>query len=331
MTPASFLLFALTPKAINRLSLCSALVAAIVFAASPAAVAQPEYCEDGGQIVIDFESTPPTGAWVAETAFPGFTGDSYYRWNGPNHFNQPGNGVLTYTVTVTTPGLYNMRIYNLHDDPDFTLENDCWTRLDGGTWQKSYSSIHLTWNWATWFDPPSGSDSKSTYQLSAGTHTFEVSARSNNFRIDRVHFFLPGFPNPQNPLSPETTCATTWTDLGNGLAGTGGVVPVLEGTGDLNAGSSTTISLSDALPTAPTYFILGLTLLNAPFKGGVLVPNADVLAGPILADAAGDIDITFPWPAGSPSGTNAYWQTWVVDAEGPVGFAASNGLQSVTP
>ncbi len=331
MTPVASLMHTLIPKTTSRLGVGMAVLAAALLSGAADVAAQPEFCEDGGLIVLDFESTPPTSSWIAETIFPGFTGTSYYRWDGPNHFNQPGNGVLTYTLNVTTAGLYNMRIYNLHDDPDNTLENDCWSRMDGGTWQKSYSSINLTWNWATWFDPPTGSDSKSTYMLSAGTHTFEVSARSHDFRIDRVHFFLTGYPNPQNPLLPETTCDTTWTDLGNGLAGTGGQVPVLQGTGNLMAGSTTTISLSNALPTAPAYFILGLSLLNAPFKGGVLVPSVDILAGPVPVDPAGDIDISFAWPAGSPSGISAYWQTWVVDAGGPFGYAATNGLQSVTP
>ena len=62
------------------------------------------YEEDNGLIVVEFESTPPAGDWAEETVFTGFTFQSYYRWNGPDHFNSPGNGTVGYRLDVRQPG-----------------------------------------------------------------------------------------------------------------------------------------------------------------------------------------------------------------------------------
>jgi len=103
-----------------------------------------------------------------------------------------------------------------------------------------------------------------------------------------------------------------WVDLGNGLAGTYGI-PQLELTGPLTGGSVVSVSLTNALENSTAWFVLGFSLLNAPLKGGVLVPAVDVL------------------PGGVPPGTTTWYQTWVEDAAGPVGFAASNGVSGTTP
>ena len=122
----------------------------------------------------------------------------------------------------------------------------------------------------------------------------------------------------------------TWTNLGGGIAGTAGV-PVLAGDGTLTAGDSTTLSLAGGLPGGSAYVVLGLSKLGAPFKGGVLVPNPDVILDPLPLDGAGALELSFPWPAGIPSGASAFWQHWIPDATAVKGFAASNGLQGTTP
>lgn len=303
-------------------------LALLCLALTPLASGQPQICEPPvGPIVLEVESAAVTDSWVEETSIAGYTGSSYYRWNGSNHFNEPGNGILTYTVNVVTPGLYNMRIRNYHTNPDQTLENDCWTRFDGGTWNKSYSSIALAWNWATWFDPPSGSDYKSEYVLAAGTHTFEISARSKNFRIDRVHFYIEGTPGGTTETWPQTDCPSAWTDLGQGLAGTGGQVPALSGSGDLTPGSSNQIDLTNALASSSTNLVLGLSTLNVPFKGGVLVPTADFLYLGLPVSGSGGQSVPFTWPVGIPAGTPFFMQHWVSDPAAPANLSASNGLR----
>lgn len=125
----------------------------------------------------------------------------------------------------------------------------------------------------------------------------------------------------------------TWVDLGDGLAGTNGT-PVLSGSGDLSGGSPVGLTLTNALPGAPAYLIMSLATLNAPFKGGVLVPDPSAPLGlffPLAADGAGNLTIGGLWPVGIPTGTVLYNQYWITDAGGPKGFAASNALSGTTP
>jgi hypothetical protein len=120
-----------------------------------------------------------------------------------------------------------------------------------------------------------------------------------------------------------------WKDLGKGLAGTNGV-PVLTGDGPLTPGSSTSLSLSDGLPAAPTWIILGFSELSVPFMGGVLVPSPDRIVGPFFLDGNGELAVSATWPAGVPAGTKAWWQTWTMDVGSIGGFAGSNALRSTT-
>ncbi|HEX5010110.1 MAG TPA: hypothetical protein VFY71_06895 [Planctomycetota bacterium] len=120
-----------------------------------------------------------------------------------------------------------------------------------------------------------------------------------------------------------------WTDVGHALAGAGGA-PVLKGSGQLVGDSVLKLALSGAAASAPATLVIGLTEIDAPFKGGVLVPAADLLA-PLVTSPGGGLALSGKWPAGVPSGALLFLQMWVADAGGPKGFAASNGLKATTP
>jgi hypothetical protein len=66
-----------------------------------------------------------------------------------------------------------------------------------------------------------------------------------------------------------------------------------------------------------------------PFKGGTLVPSADVQAM-FLTDAGGGWHAATTWPAGAPD-VDLYLQVWIKDAAGPQGWAASNALEALAP
>ena len=123
--------------------------------------------------------------------------------------------------------------------------------------------------------------------------------------------------------------ASPWTSVGSGLAGTAGV-PLIDGDGPLVAGEPVSIALQDARPNSTAWLVIGLSALNAPFKGGTLVPDADLLfalpTGPL-----GALELPAVWPAGLPSGFSLWFQWWIQDPVGPVGFAASAGLRGTTP
>lgn len=118
--------------------------------------------------------------------------------------------------------------------------------------------------------------------------------------------------------------------LGDGLAGTTGV-PLLTGQGELLAGTPTTLSLSGAAPNTLTTLVVGLSDLSAPFKGGVLVPTPDAILGGFPTGFFGVVQLAGPWPPGIPSGSQLWFQHWIVDAGGPLGFAASNALRGDVP
>jgi len=120
-----------------------------------------------------------------------------------------------------------------------------------------------------------------------------------------------------------------WSDLGGALAGGAGE-PVFTGAGLLVSGDVITLDLSNARPLALSYLVVGLTALNAPFKGGTLIPNPDLLIAPLFIGAAGDLSLAGPWPPGIPPGIVLYFQHWIIDDTGPNGFAASNGLSGTT-
>jgi hypothetical protein len=120
-----------------------------------------------------------------------------------------------------------------------------------------------------------------------------------------------------------------WVDLGQALAGAGGLA-TLTGSGDLVVGNPVTLTLSNAAPSTLAVLFIGVFQLNAPFKGGVLVPSNTFNFG-LFTDGSGGIGLTAPFPPGAPPNFTFYFQYWWVDAGGPVGFASSNAISGTTP
>ena len=121
-----------------------------------------------------------------------------------------------------------------------------------------------------------------------------------------------------------------FTNLGHALTGTQGL-PTLGGAGCLTGGSTVTLSLTRARPGASTTLLIGASQLNAPFKGGVMVPNPNLQIFGLVTNPAGALTLSGTHPNGLPSGVNIYYQFWIPDPLGPVGFAASNGMAATLP
>ena len=119
-----------------------------------------------------------------------------------------------------------------------------------------------------------------------------------------------------------------WPNIGSALAGSNGT-PLLVGAGPLTGNSSDQLSLSKAKASAPATLVFGAAQLNAPLKGGVLVP-APLLIVPMVTNAAGTATLPFTFPAGVPVGTPLYFQQWIQDPGAVKGFAASNAVMGVT-
>ncbi len=116
--------------------------------------------------------------------------------------------------------------------------------------------------------------------------------------------------------------------------------PELSACGNLTAGSSLTIELTLLVPpaatgyTADAYLIVGGAAIFAPFSGGTLVPQPTLsIKSPMdLSSGQATNVIAATWPAGVPSGSSFWMQTWVPFTNGSVsGTLASNALKLTTP
>ncbi len=120
----------------------------------------------------------------------------------------------------------------------------------------------------------------------------------------------------------------TWTDLGFAKDGSKGP-PELLGSGPLSPGSDNTVELANGNPSSSATLVFGLAAINAPFKGGTLVPLPMLLVT-LATDPGGDLNVPFIWPAGIPPGTALYFQYWIQDRTASHGLSASNGLRGIT-
>jgi hypothetical protein len=122
--------------------------------------------------------------------------------------------------------------------------------------------------------------------------------------------------------------ATPWADVGGALQGSGGI-PVLMGQGTLEPLAPVVFTLTGVRPGSPCWLILGATAQEVPFKGGVLVPSLDVVAGPFFTDAQGNLTLSDTMPPDVVSGQEIYGQFWIMESSSSL--AASNALHGVVP
>jgi hypothetical protein len=155
-----------------------------------------------------------------------------------------------------------------------------------------------------------------------------------------VRFSAPGYADADVPvvvggggtvvdvaLSPLVP-AGCWTDLGQGKAGVAGV-PALLGVGHPMSGASGELRLANAATSSTAHLVVGLALLAAPFKGGVMVPRPDLIL-PIATNGDGAFSLPYTLPGGLPPGFDVWFQCWVEDATASFGLSASNALRMTT-
>ena len=112
----------------------------------------------------------------------------------------------------------------------------------------------------------------------------------------------------------------------------GATAPTLTGSGSLGANADFTLTFGDFPLGAPGFLVIGLTEFNDPLLGGILVPFPDFvvpITAPANASQAFEIDAGFG--PGVASGTELFNQAWYIDASGPQGLTATNGLLLRTP
>ena len=118
-------------------------------------------------------------------------------------------------------------------------------------------------------------------------------------------------------------------DLGGALGGTNGY-PIQIASGTLVAGQPFSFRLASGPPSGQAWHIVGLAALNAPFKGGTLIPAATLVNGPFPLDGTGGLNLAGNWPSGG-SGLTLWAQFWMAQGGSPAGFAATSGVRAQIP
>ena len=228
------------------------------------------YYDDDGLIVIEMESTPHFGNWAEETIDTGFTFESYYRWDGPDLFGTPGVDKLAYRVHLSVAGEWFLSLRNRHDDPDDTMENDTWIRVDGGTWYKLFSNSPGSvgqWIWQSRLDIPG--QPQASWNLSAGEHLIEFSGRSKNFKMDRFHLYLEGNPHGKNKNRPETPALLGENYCGPAVDNSSGQPGVIDAWGSTWVVNNDVTLQATGLPTEKFgYFLTSRPQGFVPTPGG---------------------------------------------------------------
>ncbi|MGQ0552788.1 MAG: hypothetical protein ACT4PU_06165 [Planctomycetota bacterium] len=122
-----------------------------------------------------------------------------------------------------------------------------------------------------------------------------------------------------------------WSGLAGGVATASGALPALGATGDLSGGELLELRVDGTKPSAALTLVVGLGLLGAPFKGGIMVPDPALMLTGLAASTDGSLVLSTAWPNAVPSGVFLCFQAWIVDASGPFGFIATPALSALTP
>jgi hypothetical protein len=139
-------------------------------------------------------------------------------------------------------------------------------------------------------------------------------------------FFLTSFAISLNETYPA---GGPLLDLGHQLKG-GGRYPIQIATGSFAGGTPFSFSLALGPGSGTVYHVVGWSVINAPFKGGTMVPMPNLLSGPWPTTSTGSLLLAGNWPMGVPSGFPIAAQFWF-PSSAVAGFASSSGVRIVTP
>lgn len=124
-----------------------------------------------------------------------------------------------------------------------------------------------------------------------------------------------------------------FTRYGNGLAGGGGRVPALDGSGVPSPGNGVSIDVSNGLGAAPGVLLIGIARASLPIFGGTVLVNPTLsvphaLAGATGVPGAGNVALPFAIPGGSSLlGSRLMFQAGYLDAAAVQSISMSNGLE----
>ncbi|WP_299313157.1 Ig-like domain-containing protein [uncultured Aquimarina sp.] len=192
------------------------------------------YEEKNGLVIIETENLSIAGNWQKKNAISGFTGAGYLEWTGPDHFNDPGNGVINTKIKINSAGRYKFQWRSKVGEGDNATEaNDTWLKFPDasdfyaqkgservypkgsgktpnpeGAGSEGYFKVYSTGttNW-TWTSKVSDNDPHDVFVEfdSPGTYTMLISGRSKHHIVDRVTLNRTS-TNATNLSLEETLC-----------------------------------------------------------------------------------------------------------------------------
>ncbi|TAJ18878.1 MAG: hypothetical protein EPO68_07150 [Planctomycetota bacterium] len=125
----------------------------------------------------------------------------------------------------------------------------------------------------------------------------------------------------------HAACFGAFASYGAGLAGSGGKVPALSGSGCPDQGATATLVVSNGLGGAPGALVLGSGQLALPLLGGTLLTSVQI-AAPHVLTPAGTWSVAFGVPVDpSLAGVDLFAQSGYVDAGAAQGVSLSAGLR----
>ncbi|SEM04849.1 Por secretion system C-terminal sorting domain-containing protein [Aquimarina amphilecti] len=192
------------------------------------------YEEKNGLVIIETENLSIAGNWQKKSAISGFTGAGYLEWTGPDHFNDPGNGVINTKIKINSSGRYKFQWRSKVGEGDNATEaNDTWLKFSDasdfyaqkgservypkgsgktpnpeGAGGEGYFKVYSTGttNW-TWTSKVSDNDPHDVFVEfdSPGTYTMLISGRSKHHIVDRITLNRTS-TNATNLSLAETLC-----------------------------------------------------------------------------------------------------------------------------
>ncbi|MGB5943947.1 MAG: hypothetical protein WBG71_13775 [Leeuwenhoekiella sp.] len=174
------------------------------------------FAENNGLVKVDIENPSQiSNGWTTATRLLGFEGEDYLVWNGDDFFNNPGNGVMRFSIKITTPGVYQFvwssRIAAGNSN---TEHNDSWLKINAddfygekantdervypkgsgktpnpeGSSGNGYLKVYMN-KLGEWFWRSSTNDNDPHNIFAkfneAGTYDIEISGRSKSHAIDQ--------------------------------------------------------------------------------------------------------------------------------------------------